>query len=149
MSDPISLELAESVTAWVRAQAGAIQVAAKVRPEGVTLNGDWLDVPVSLDAEGDAYDHAVLLQKIEDAWQPADHDGLRLFLRSTGGVPSKEDDYRELGGLMQRQHAILDRMAERGITEEDAAQFQRVRREWETLLDEMERRYPSLKNEAA
>lgn len=149
MSVPITTELADRVAEWVRRRADEMHVSVTLYPEGIVRQGDWLNVPASVNEKGDAYDRASLLQQIEDAWDPAAQQGLNLLLVPAGRVTSTKDLYAEYGDLMTRQSQLLDRMGEQGITPEDAERLQAVRHETEQHLRRMEQLHLSLRSEVA
>lgn len=150
MPSHVDSELAKSVAGWVTQQAQTLNISVEAFPDGVSQEGDWLSVPVAVRQGEDAYERASLLQQIEDAWEPNNHNGLQLLLVPAKAVKQTlNDDYARVGELMARQNQIFDRIGEMGSVTEDAERFQTVRQEWEETLREMERLYPRLKNEVA
>jgi hypothetical protein len=150
MLNTLDEKLAERVDEWIRNEAERQDIAVTVYPQGIERRGDWLRVPVAVEKEGDAYDRAVWLQSIEDAWEPAQFGGLHAtFIPAPPRRRSDTSPYDQVGALMKRQHELLDQIGQNGAGKETVQRFQTVREEWEKTLTEMERLYPLLRNGTA
>ena len=140
MANTVSPELAQSVSDWILLQANAMHTGAAVYSECIVRAGNWLNIPVWIDYEGDAYDRASLLQGIEDLWEPADHDGLQIFLMpAKPKVSSDTNLYAQITNLMDRQHEILNSIDPDSVDVETAKQLIAVRQEWVETRNEAKR----------
>ncbi len=149
MTAAVDPEKVREITDWIERQARAMNVPVTVYPSGVRPNGDWFHVPVAVEseeAETDAYDRAVILQRIEDAWNDAPPlGGVNLFLvPAKHSEAAKQDRYEKIEELMARQRQILGRMDPNGMAVADAPRYHAIRQELEETLDEMARLFPSL-----
>ena len=72
---------AEFVKGWIEMKAAETGHKATAFAESARFEHGWLHIPVSVGDEGDAYDHALLLEQIEDNWNsnPPNED-LLIFI---------------------------------------------------------------------
>ena len=147
MTSEFDKGFAKRVVDWIVETARTLNISVDVVSDGMEQNGGWINVPVAVTSDGDAYDRASWLQSIEDLWEPEQFGGLRLFLMpARTSEPAKQDFYEGLGNLMNRQHVLLDRMGDLSVTERDKEPFQVIQREWEETLIEMGRILPSIRS---
>lgn len=133
------------VDGWIKDTARRLDIAVTVYPDGMSRNGNWLSVPVAINQPGNAYQHAVLLQKIEDEWDENSHNDFNLLLTPAHAEqPSNVDTIKRFNDLTARQQQILNRLAEEGANSIEAERFQAIRQEWEETMREVDSLFPTL-----
>ncbi len=138
-------QITAQVGNWIKNTAQRLDIAVTVYPDGLSRNGTWLSVPVAINQPGNAYQHAVLLQKIEDEWGEESHDGFNLLLiPAHAEQPSNVDTIKRFSDLTGRQQQILNRLAEEGANSIEAERFQAIRQEWEETMREVNSLFPTL-----
>lgn len=137
------------VDGWIKDTAQRLDIAVTVYPDGLSRNGTWLSIPVAINQPGNAYQHAVLLQQIEDEWDENSHDDFNLLLiPAHAEQPSNVDAIKRFNDLTARQQQILNRLAEEGANSIEAERFQAIRQEWEETMREVDSLFPTLAKSA-
>lgn len=141
-------KIAQEAANWIDDTAQRMNILVHVYSDGVSQDGNWLSVPVGINQPGDAYEKAVLLQQIEDAWDAANHSNINLLLVPARSQLFNEEAITRFNYLTARLQQILNRTEEEGRDTLDAERFQAIRQEWEETMREVDSLFPILAQSA-
>ena len=102
----------EEVYEWLRNQSTMLGIEIILYPEKARMEGYYLYVPAYLPAAKDAYDYAVNLQKIEDAWndqEPRRNPPINLISAKS---PAQNAVWQRLWDSRMRKDKAADAVAD-------------------------------------
>jgi hypothetical protein len=133
---------------WIDKRAAAVGHVVTVYPEGATFEHGWLHVPVSVDDDRDAYDHAQVLEQIENDWNsnPPIDDLLVFLVPAKRSETLKEDLYHSVSVLLTRQKELLGKLAKSSQIDNGADKLLEFQQELESNLRQLEALFPSTRS---
>lgn len=129
----------KEVYEWLRDQSARLGIEMILYPEKARMEGYYLYIPAYLPAAQDAYDYAVNLQKIEDAWndqEPRRNPPINLISAKS---PAQNAVWQRLWDARMRKDKAADAVADavdeaeerRALAELRAARAEEVQAERE------------------
>jgi len=128
MSTMLLTQSHQEVTDWLRAQAESLGLRVTLLTDEATMRGGWLYLPTHIDGVADAYDDALKLQQLEDAWNDRDpQPDPPLFLFPVKD-PARRAAWERAARAMDQKIKAVDAFGTAtSLEEQAAAEFQRAK----------------------